>query len=257
MNFWTKLTQKKGISDLRKLIDHHRILHINWICRIRWWFIIFLKSEIPLNFSFTNNFSFRNKFPKTKDTSGRKQKRSCSPLNSSYSNSKCQFSVETGNFDFLDKICLKRVAKMDTTIEFYIFELVFVSNSTLNKQFWIFRPNLPKKDIYGQKQKSEIHHGILQIWISLSTKFQLKLTNVSFWTKFSQKSYFQSKTEQAVKGLQAFPFCVVNVNSTAVFEHFEDLTNLNILKLLFLIIIFTHFERKISFLLDSFYLKIL
>ena len=42
---------------------------------------------------------------------------------------------------------------MDTTIEFNIFELVFVSNSTLNKQFGIFGPNLPKKDIYGQKQK--------------------------------------------------------------------------------------------------------
>ena len=26
--------------------------------------------------------------------------------------------------------------------------------------------------------------------------------------------YFQSKTEQAVQGLQAFAFCVVNVNST-------------------------------------------
>ena len=108
-----------------------------------------------------------------------------------------------------------------------------------------------------KNKKGEIHHEILQIWIGLSTKFQLKLTNLSFWTKFTQKRYFQSKTEQAVKGLQALPFCVVNVNSTAVFKHFEDLKNLNILKLLFLIIIFMHFEREISFLLDSFYPKIL
>ena len=43
--------------------------------------------------------------------------------------------------------------KIDTTIEFCIFELVFVSNFTLNKQFWIFKPNLPNKDIYDQKQK--------------------------------------------------------------------------------------------------------
>ena len=35
--------------------------------------------------------------------------------------------------------------KIDTTIEFCILELVFVSNFTLNKQFWIFGPNLPKK----------------------------------------------------------------------------------------------------------------
>ena len=26
----------KGISDLRKTINHHRILHIQLICRIRW-----------------------------------------------------------------------------------------------------------------------------------------------------------------------------------------------------------------------------
>ena len=41
---------------------------------------------------------------------------------------------------------------MDATIEFFIFAFVFVSNSTLNK-LWIFGPNLPEKDIYGQKQK--------------------------------------------------------------------------------------------------------
>ena len=41
--------------------------------------------------------------------------------------------------------------KIDTTIEFCIFELVFVSSFTFNKQFWNFGPNLPKKDIYGQK----------------------------------------------------------------------------------------------------------
>ena len=37
--------------------------------------------------------------------------------------------------------------KIDTTIEFCIFELVFVSNFTK------FEQNLPKKDIYVQKQK--------------------------------------------------------------------------------------------------------
>ena len=29
---------------------------------------------------------------------------------------------------------------------------------------------------------------------------------LSFWTKFTQKSYFQLKAEQAVQGLQAFTF---------------------------------------------------
>ena len=65
-----------------------------------------------------------------------------------------------------------------------------------------------------------------------SAKFQLKLIILNFWTKFTQKRYFQSKTEQAVQGLQAFDFYVVNVNSTVVFEHFEDLKDLIILNIL-------------------------
>ena len=44
--------------------------------------------------------------------------------------------------------------KIDTTTEFYIFKLVFVSNFTLNKQSWILGPNLRKKDTCGQKQKN-------------------------------------------------------------------------------------------------------
>ena len=55
---------------------------------------------------------------------------------------------------------------------------------------------------------------------------------LNFWTKFTQKRYFQLKTEQAVQGLQAFSFCVVNVNSTVVFKHFEDLKDLIILNIL-------------------------
>ena len=68
---------------------------------------------------------------------------------------------------------------------------------------------------------------ILHIWISQATKFQLKLAIFTF-----NKVYFQSKTEQAVQGLQEFALCVANVNSTAVFEHFEDLKNLIILSIL-------------------------
>ena len=72
---------------------------------------------------------------------------------------------------------------------------------------------------------------------------------LSFWTKFTEKIYFQLKTEQAVQGLQSFAFYVVNVNSTVVFKHFEDLKDLitlNILK-----------EKLVmTCLLGSFYLKI-
>ena len=40
------------------------------------------------------------------------------------------------------------------------------------------------------------------------------------------------KTEQAVQGLLAFTVCVVNVNSTVAFTHFEELKDLVILNIL-------------------------
>ena len=135
---------------------------------------------------------------------------------------------------------------------FYIIlhiQISLVQNFSSNWQFWFFGPNLPKKVFPVENRKSEHHHGILHIWISLGTKFQLKLIILSFWTKFTQKRYFQLKTEQAVQGLQAFAFCVVNVNSTVVFKHFEDLKDLIVLNIL---------KEKLvmSCLLGSFYLKI-
>ena len=91
-------------------------------------------------------------------------------------------------------------------MEFYIFELVWSPNFSLNWQF-------------------------------------------SVLTKFSQNGYFQSKTEQTIQGLQAFIFCLVNVNSTIVFEHFVDIKNLIILNILK--------EKLVIFCLpESFYLKI-
>ena len=115
-------------------------------------------------------------------------------------------------------LCSK-TEKVDIIIEFCIFKLVLVPNFSLNWQFWFFWPDLPKKVFSVENRKSQ--HGILHIWISLGTKFQLKLIVLSFWTKFTQKGYFQSKTEQAVQWLQAFTFYVINLNSTVVFKHFR------------------------------------
>ena len=56
------------------------------------------------------------------------------------------------------------------------------------------------------------------------------------------------QTQQAVQGLQAFVFCIVSVNSTVVFKHFEDLKNLIILNIL-------KDKLVISWLVESFYLK--
>ena len=46
-------------------------------------------------------------------------------------------------------------------------------------------------------RKSEHHHWILHLRISLGTKLQLKLTSSIFRTKFFQKGSFRSKTEKS------------------------------------------------------------
>ena len=48
-----------------------------------------------------------------------------------------------------------------------------VRNFSLNWQFWFFWPNFPKKVFPVKNRKSGHHNGILHIWISLGTKFQL------------------------------------------------------------------------------------
>ena len=117
---------------------------------------------------------------------------------------------------------------------FYIIphiQINLVQNFSSNWQFWFFGQDLLKKIFPIKNRKSEHRHGILHIWISLGTKFQLKLIILSFQTKFTQKRYFQLKTEQAVQWLQAFDFCVVNANSSVVFKYFEDLKDLIILNI--------------------------
>ena len=46
-----------------------------------------------------------------------------------------------------------------------------------------------KKGISSQNGKSEHHHRILHIRISLRTKSQVKLTILIFWTKFAQRVF--------------------------------------------------------------------
>ena len=45
------------------------------------------------------------------------------------------------------------------------------------------------------KTEKEHHHRNLYISNKLDTEFQLKLTILTFWTKLTQKKYFQSKKE--------------------------------------------------------------
>ena len=146
LNFWFKLTQKGYFRTKKTKITIE--LYIFKLIKI-------------LNFSFNKPFWFLEQISKKKYTSSRKHKKN----EHHYWILHIRISVST-NFQlnltiaiFWTKFAEKgsyfqsKADKTDSTIEFCIFKLVFVSNFTLNKQFWIFGPNLPKKDIYGQKQK--------------------------------------------------------------------------------------------------------
>ena len=92
---------------------------------------------------------------------------------------------------------VRKVKNELDTIEFFIFELVKVTNFNLNWQVWCFGwSNFSKNGIFGWKEKSQLHFWILLIWISLDTKFQLKLTILIFWTKFTHGVFLEKKTEK-------------------------------------------------------------
>ena len=46
------------------------------------------------------------------------------------------------------------------------------------------------------KPQLKLATTLVQFLISLGTKFQLKSTILSFWTKFAQKGHFWSKTKK-------------------------------------------------------------
>ena len=71
-----------------------------------------------------------------------------------------QISLWTNNFEFLDQVC-------------------------------------PKKVFPVKNRESEYHHWILHFRINLSTKFQLKLTILIFWTKIVSKWDFRSHTTKS------------------------------------------------------------
>ena len=84
-----------------------------------------------------------------------------------------------------------KARKVSITIELCILELVYVPNFSLTFLFWT--KFAPKKVFSVENGKSEHRHWILQNQISIGTKFQLILTILFFWTKFTRKGYFWSK----------------------------------------------------------------
>ena len=66
------------------------------------------------------------------------------------------------------------------------------------------------KNYFVEKWKSEHHYWILRIWISQGTKFQIKLTILIFWTKFTQKEYLVKIGKKQLMNSAYFEFLVPN-----------------------------------------------
>ena len=55
----------------------------------------------------------------------------------------------------------------------------------------------PKRVFPVENRKSEHPHWILHMWTGLGTKLQLRLTILMFWAEFAQKGCFRSKTKNS------------------------------------------------------------
>ena len=91
---------------------------------------------------------------------------------------------------------------VDTTIEFCIFESVYVSNFSLDWQFWFFELNLAKKSVSHLKHKTSINLG---------AEFLLKLT--FFGTNLHKKSFSNLKQKKWKTPLN----CAYSNHSTTMF----------------------------------------
>ena len=132
---------------------------------------------------------------------------------------------------------------MSTT--YFIYSSAYLNQSSAKFQFkqttLIFWTKFAQKAFPVENRKSEHHHGILQIWISLGIKFQLKTDIFEFLDQIYSKKVFPVQNRTSSPRTTG-----VCLNSTIVFKHFEDLKELIILKEKFVM----------SCLLGSFYLKI-
>ena len=106
-------------------------------------------------------------------------------------------STSTNDIVFWKKIPKKgyfrsKTENMTITIQFFIFELVYVPNFSLNWQFSFFGQNLPKKGISDQQQRKRI--SSLNTAYSNYTRYQILA--LILWTKFIQKGYFWYQTKK-------------------------------------------------------------
>ena len=69
-----------------------------------------------------------------------------------------------------------KTEKVNTTTEFWIFELLWVPNFSLNWQFRYFGPNLPKKSVSGIKRKFPVENEkIALVHASMVVTYYIKL----------------------------------------------------------------------------------
>ena len=85
--------------------------------------------------------------------------------------------------------------KIDTTIEFCIFELVIVSNFTLKKQLGVFGQNLSKKDICLKTEKVNVIIEFCIFKLVLEPNFTMNW-QLWFFDQICAKRVFLSKIEK-------------------------------------------------------------
>ena len=145
LNFWTNFAQKGCFRSKTVEVDITVEFYI---------FKLVLVPSFSLNWQF---WFFRPDLPK-KDISSQKQKNRASPLSSENLNLGTKFQLKLTILNFWTKFAQKgyfrsKMEEVNMTTEFFIFKVVSVLNFSLNWQFWFFKPNLPKKGIFGHKQK--------------------------------------------------------------------------------------------------------
>ena len=81
--------------------------------------------------------------------------------------------------------------------------------------------------ILVRNRKSEHDHWIVHIRISIGSKLQLKLTKNFFWTRFTQKRYFWSKTEKVNIIIE---FCIFEFFWLSNFRHLSHVIQETLLR---------------------------
>ena len=106
-----------------------------------------------------------------------------------------KFHFEQTILNFWTKFAQERylwskTEKVNIIIEFRIFKLVsWYQISALTDNFDFLDQICPKRVFLVKNRKSEHHHWIPLIQISLGTKFQLKLTILIFWPDLPKKGF--------------------------------------------------------------------